>query len=85
MEVRYDFQVGRATSPEIVFANLLLGFELQRNDPRYVGLNLVQPEDNAIALRDYTLQMRMIPAHGLSERPRDAPRRRDRLRPRACP
>ena len=60
MEVRYDFQVGRATSPEIVFANLLLGFELQRSDPRYVGLNLVQPEDNPIALRDYTLQMRMI-------------------------
>ena len=27
---------------------------------RYVGVNLVQPEDNAVALRDYTLQMRMI-------------------------
>ena len=60
MEVRYDYQVGRATSPEIVFANLLLGFELQRGDPRYVGVNLVQPEDNAVALRDYTLQMQMI-------------------------
>ena len=60
MEVRYDFQVGRAASPEIVFANLLLGFELQRRDPRYVGVNLVQPEDSAVALRDYTLQMRMI-------------------------
>ena len=60
MEVRYDFQVGRATSPEIVFANLLLGFELQRRDPRYVGVNLVQPEDNPVALRDYTLHMQMI-------------------------
>jgi adenosine deaminase len=60
MQVRYDFQVGRATSPEIVFANLLLGFELQRIDPRYVGVNLVQPEDNGVALRDYTLQMQMI-------------------------
>ena len=60
MEVRYDYQVGRATSPEIVFANLLLGFELQRSDPRYVGVNLVQPEDSPVALRDYTLQMRMI-------------------------
>ena len=60
MEVRYDFQVGRATNPEIVFANLLLGFELQRSDPRYVGVNLVQPEDNPIALRDYTLHMQMI-------------------------
>jgi adenosine deaminase len=57
---RYDYQVGRATDPEIVFTNLLLGFELQRTDRRYVGVNLVQPEDSAIALRDYTLQMRMI-------------------------
>ena len=60
LEVRYDYQVGRATNPEIVFANLLLGFELQRSDPRYVGVNLVQPEDNPVALRDYTLQMQMI-------------------------
>ena len=60
MEVRYDYQVGRATRPEIVFTNLLLGFELQRSDPRYVGVNLVQPEDDPVALRDYTLQMQMI-------------------------
>lgn len=60
MVVRFDYQVGRATNPEIVFTNLLLGFELQRSDPRYVGVNLVQPEDDPIALRDYTLQMRMI-------------------------
>ena len=60
MEVRYDFQVGRGASREIVFANLLLGFELQLRDPRYVGVNLVQPEDSPIALRDYTLQMQMI-------------------------
>jgi adenosine deaminase len=60
LEVRYDYQVGRATSPEVVFANLLLGFELQRSDRRYVGVNLVQPEDNPVALRDYTLQMQMI-------------------------
>lgn len=58
--VRYDYQVGRATRPEIVFTNLLLGFELQRSDPRYVGVNLVQPEDDPVALRDYTLHMRMI-------------------------
>jgi len=58
--VRYDYQVSRATKPEIVFTNLLLGFELQRRDPRYVGVNLVQPEDDPVALRDYTLQMRMI-------------------------
>jgi adenosine deaminase len=60
MQVRFDYQVGRATKPEIVFTNLLLGFELQRSDTRYVGVNLVQPEDDPVALRDYTLQMRMI-------------------------
>jgi adenosine deaminase len=60
MAVRFDYQVGRATKPEIVFTNLLLGFLLQDSDSRYVGVNLVQPEDDAVALRDYTLQMRMI-------------------------
>ena len=58
--IRYDYQVGRATDPVSVFAGLLLGFELQSADPRYVGVNLVQPEDNAVALRDYTLHMQMI-------------------------
>ncbi len=60
LSLRYDYQVGRATDPEIVFTNLVLGFELQRSDRRYVGVNLVQPEDNPVALRDYTLHMRMI-------------------------
>jgi adenosine deaminase len=60
MQVRYDYQVGRSASTELVFANLLLGFELQRRDPRYVGVNLVQPEDSAAALSGYALQMQMI-------------------------
>ena len=60
MSTRFDYQVGRATDPEIVFTNLLLGFLLQTSDTRYVGVNLVQPEDDPVALRDYTLQMRMI-------------------------
>jgi adenosine deaminase len=58
--IRYDYQVGRATEPLNVFAALLLGFELQRSDHRYVGVNLVQPEDAPIALRDYALHMQMI-------------------------
>ena len=60
MTIRFDYQVGRATDPATVFTNLMLGFELQRADRRYVGVNLVQPEDNPVALRDYTLQMQMI-------------------------
>ena len=58
--IRYDYQVGRATDPLNVFAGLLLGFELQRSDHRYVGVNLVQPEDAPIAVRDYALHMKMI-------------------------
>ncbi|MDW5595075.1 hypothetical protein VSS74_12045 [Conexibacter stalactiti] len=58
--VRYSVQVSRATPPARVFAQLLLAFELMRDDPRWVSVNLVQPEDDVVALRDYRLQMRML-------------------------
>ncbi len=58
--LRFDYQVGRAAPDVMVFAGLLLGFELQRRDPRYVGVNLVQPEDNRAALDGYARQMQMI-------------------------
>ena len=43
--VRYLYQVLRGLPHEIVFAQILLGFELASSDPRFVGLNLVMPED----------------------------------------
>lgn len=58
--VRYVAQVGRATPPEEVFAQIMAGFEVSTSDPRVVGLNLVQPEDAPIAVRDFSLHMRMI-------------------------
>jgi hypothetical protein len=58
--VRWLYQVSRANPPEQVFAQILLGFLLTRADPRVVGFNLVQPEDHPVAMRDYSLQMRMI-------------------------
>ena len=57
---RYLYQVARASDPERVFAQILAGFELTRRDPRVVGFNLVQAEDDPIAMRDYSLHMRMI-------------------------
>jgi adenosine deaminase len=60
--VRYLYQGLRAQPPELVFALILAGFELAAADPRVVGLNLVQPEDHPIAMRDYSLHMRMIGA-----------------------
>src|SRR5262245_16632605 len=58
--VRYIAQVGRASAPELVFAQMVAGFELAAIEPRLVSLNLVQPEDDPIALRDFALHMSML-------------------------
>jgi hypothetical protein len=58
--VRFISQVLRAGAPEEVFAQILAGFELSSTEPRIVGLNLVQPEDDPVAVRDFSLHMSMI-------------------------
>ncbi|RCH70041.1 adenosine deaminase [Streptomyces sp. SDr-06] len=59
--VRFDYQVLRAQAPRHVFAQQILGFELvHQRLGRFVGVNMVQPEDAPVALRDYTLHMRMV-------------------------
>ncbi|MEX0923128.1 MAG: adenosine deaminase [Rhodovibrionaceae bacterium] len=60
VELRYLQQVIRAFPPQDVFAQILLGFEIAKTDPRVVGLNLVAPEDGPVALRDYSRHMAMI-------------------------
>jgi adenosine deaminase len=60
VEIRYIYQVVRAFPPEQVFAQTLLGFEAASADPRFLGINYVQPEDNHTAMADYALQMKMI-------------------------
>jgi len=58
--VRYLYQVLRGLPHEIVFAQILLGFELASSDPRFVGLNLVQPEDRYVPIHDFNEHMAMI-------------------------
>ncbi|MEU3373935.1 adenosine deaminase [Streptomyces sp. NPDC006660] len=59
--IRFDYQVLRAQDPRDVFAQLILGFELvRRRLGGFVGVNMVQPEDAPIALRDYTSHMKMV-------------------------
>jgi hypothetical protein len=58
--VRYIAQVARAAPPEEVFAQILAGFEIAANESRVVGLNLVQPEDDPVAIRDFALHMNML-------------------------
>ncbi|MGW1195720.1 adenosine deaminase family protein [Streptomyces sp. NPDC002536] len=60
LPVRFITQVERSAPPAQVFAALLLGFELTRQDERFVSVNLVAPEDGPVALRDYDLHMRML-------------------------
>lgn len=58
--MRYLYQVSRGLSKEIVFAQMVAGFELAQRDPRVVGLNLVMPEDALVPMRDFSLHMRML-------------------------
>ncbi len=58
--VRWLYQVLRAFPREQVFAQILAGFELAGMDKRFVGLNLVQPEDWLASLDNYDLHMRII-------------------------
>jgi len=60
VKVRYLYQVLREQPPEQIFAQLLAGFIAANQDPRIVGINIVQPEDGYLAVRDYKLHMKMI-------------------------
>ena len=50
----------RARPPAQVYRSLILGFLMADADPRFVGVNIVMPEDAYLARRDYKLHMAMI-------------------------
>ena len=58
--IRYIAQVGRARTPQEVFAQMVAWFELVEADSRVVSLNLVQPEDDPVSVRDFALHMSML-------------------------
>ena len=58
--IRYLQQVSRTKTPVEVFAQLAFAVEISRADSRVVGFNLVAPEDERVALRDYTTHMQML-------------------------
>ncbi len=58
--VRYLYQVLRGLPPQVVFAQILLGFELASSDPKFVGFNLVMPEDWYVCIHDFNQHMAMI-------------------------
>lgn len=60
--IHYLYQVLRGLPREQVFAQIVLGFELTKADPRFVGFNLVMPEDYYVPMHDFDLHMRIIEA-----------------------
>ena len=57
---RYLYQVLRGLPHQSVFAQMLLGFELASSDSRFVGLNLVMPEDWYVPIHDFNEHMAML-------------------------
>ncbi len=67
--IRYLYQVLRGLPREQVYAQILLGFELAQADPRFVGINLVMPEDWYVPMHDFDLHMKMLDyLHGIYPR-----------------
>src|SRR5260370_22471343 len=60
VQVRYLCQVLRGLPKLIVFAQTLLCFETAAADSRFVGINLLMPEDGYTAMTDYALHLRMV-------------------------
>lgn len=61
VEVRLIYYVLREQSPDQVFAQALNGFEaVSRSGSNLIGINLVQPENGYLSLRDYEKQMQIF-------------------------
>ncbi|WP_242427144.1 MULTISPECIES: adenosine deaminase [unclassified Streptomyces] len=60
LTVRWISQVSRGSTNERVFTQMAVGMRLAEADPRFVAVNLVQPEDWDTSLANYRTQMRML-------------------------
>ncbi len=60
VSVRWEQETIRSQTPARVFTELAYAFALAAADPRVVAVNLVAPEDDPVALRDYDLHMQMV-------------------------
>lgn len=57
MTVRYLLQGARTQSREYALGQFIYAFEVVQREPRVVGINLVQPEENASSLSNYEDEM----------------------------
>ena len=60
LNIRFLQQINRTRDPKSVFSQFALAFALADQIDEIVGLNLVAPEDDDVALQDYSLHMKMV-------------------------
>jgi adenosine deaminase len=60
VQLRFLCQVLRGFPKQQVFAQTIFCFELVMADPRFVGINMVMPEDGYNSMNDYAVQMQMV-------------------------
>lgn len=58
--MRYQTYTVRTFEASEVFKRLILAFDAASKNPLIVGVNILSPEDNEIAMRDYWLHMQMF-------------------------
>lgn len=58
--MRYQTYAVRVLDPLQVYTDLFSGYMAALNSPLIVGVNIVAPENNTVAINDYTLHMRMF-------------------------
>lgn len=60
VSVRYQAFAFRSLPAPAVFGQIAFAFAMAGNDPRFVAVNFVAPEDGAVAIADFDLHMRMF-------------------------
>lgn len=58
--IRFQNQPVRTLPKSAVYAHNIFGWHLMKEDPRWVGTNMVAPEDDFISLRDYMDHMEQL-------------------------
>ncbi|ATB70828.1 Adenosine deaminase [Sulfurospirillum diekertiae] len=58
--MRFQTYAVRVLEPLQVYTDLLAGYKAVLSSPLIVGVNIVAPENNTVAINDYTLHMRMF-------------------------
>ena len=58
--MRYQTYASRTAEPLQVYLDLLAAYVVAQHSPLVVGVNIVAPENNTVAINDYSLHMKMF-------------------------